>query len=308
MYAIPVLFILYLTSSLIREGRIRYYLNQVLERSQIQAASNNLVKLASNATDLNGDSSLEAPLVGISHQAEKDTIQDQNKSEIERVENANTSVFSLLKLWILGLSCNSPKWNGLSLLLHTMLVVFAADFAISPFLFPSVRSGIFIGRAGSIGPNEVKLHIRYPNPLPTFDGFEEMQQSLREGSEELEVDQILGLRDGSIISEEPLRVIYKERNVGTSLDGKRAASNSRWERGPLLRLSEGTDWNAVAKLENLFPSTEYEWRLSFVHNNSFARFPEKPLRFTTWPDPRDGASKLEFDEDGSDSPMDNPNL
>lgn len=82
----------------------------------------------------------------------------------------------------------------------------------------------------------------------------------------------------------------------------------RWEKGPLLRLTNETDWNVVVRLENLFPSTEYEWRLAFIHNNTFAPHPSQSLKFTTWPDPREGGSRLDFDEDGVGSPLDDPNL
>lgn len=71
-----------------------------------------------------------------------------------------------------------------------------------------------------------------------------------------------------------------------SIDGRPRATQRRWERGPLLRLTAESDWTASGTIDNLWPATQYEWRLAFVHNSTFAPEPVRARRFLTWPDPR----------------------
>ena len=122
------------------------------------------------------------------------------------------------------------------------------------------------------------------------------------------------LQDASQL-EAPVRVVWRsapesEASPVDALRSGTALRNARrWERGPLLHLTEDTDWTATATLKDLWPATRYEWRLAFVHNNTFAPLPERPVSFVTWPDPRLSAylkTKAQ-DKHEDPAPLDNPN-
>lgn len=161
--------------------------------------------------------------------------------------------------------------------------------------------------------------------------------------EEEATDGSLGgfLHDGNEVfrNPEPLRVVYREViDVGApsrsrrrspssasddeaalpgspaSIDGRPRAAQRRWERGPLLHITAKSDWTASGTIENLWPATQYEWRLAFVHNSTFAPEPVRARRFLTWPDPRLAAeAKTRGEEaegkafDFDSIPQDDPN-
>ncbi|WFD26815.1 alkaline phosphatase [Malassezia nana] len=183
-----------------------------------------------------------------------------------------------LRAMLLGHSTPSRRFNLLQLVLHTLLLLFVLDLYYGPHMFPSHReASLRFARMGAISPNAATIHVRYPTPLPPLSGLWES------GIEGQDV-----LTDASEINEAPVRVVW--RRVVASQDAAPAVAAvrdaRRWERGPRLRLTNETDWTATATLENLWPATQYEWRLAFVHNNTFAPLPERPISFVTWPDPR----------------------
>ncbi|WFD41876.1 alkaline phosphatase [Malassezia psittaci] len=205
---------------------------------------------------------------------------------------------------VTGQSTKNHRVNAAMLGIHTLLLLLFLDSYFSPYMFPSYREAhLRFARMGALGPTSAKLHVRYPHALPALDGLWE---------NDIEGDV---LQDAGKI-EEPVRVVWRTvpemesssadpaRAIGSVLRGAR-----RWERGPVLHLSEDNDWTATATLEDLWPATKYEWRLAFVHNNTFAPLPERPISFVTWPDPRLSAylkttPKL---DDTNDVPLDDPN-
>ena len=74
-----------------------------------------------------------------------------------------------------------------------------------------------------------------------------------------------------------LRVVYRETAPAAAVD-------ARWERGPVLQLSPESDWSDVATLADLWPSTEYEWTVTWVANHT-RPYNERVQRFVTFPDP-----------------------
>ncbi|EPQ25985.1 uncharacterized protein PFL1_06440 [Pseudozyma flocculosa PF-1] len=230
----------------------------------------------------------------------------------------------ILKALVFGVSTRSPRLNFYILLAHTIALAMFLDSFFSPYLFPSHWDyNLSFARVGAISPTSAKVHVRYPHPLPPFDGLQE------DMSDELGFSGIL--RDGLQASPEPVRVIWRrlpelgerqflQDGAAAGLE-KETGLSRRWERGPLLRLTEETDWTTTAVLDNLWPSTRYEWRLAFVHNNTFTPVPERAQQFTTWPDPRlsqylqtrNAAVARDSDEMGIEmpnedsSPVDDPN-
>ena len=176
-----------------------------------------------------------------------------------------------------GVSTHSWRLNVAQLGFHTLIALLFLDFYYAPHAFPSYYEyNLRFARIGALSPTTASLHVRYPHPLPPLDG-------LWESDNESGV-----LHDAALYAETPVRVVWRrvdERNARIPA-GAAVRDSRRWERGPLLRLAEDTDWTATALLENLWPATQYEWRLAFVHNNTFAPLPERPVPFVTWPDPK----------------------
>ncbi|GBE82560.1 hypothetical protein SCP_0409440 [Sparassis crispa] len=57
-----------------------------------------------------------------------------------------------------------------------------------------------------------------------------------------------------------------------------------WRDGPLVNLTSDFDWIDTIKLDGLYPSTNYEYRLE-DENNTVLPYPATPIRFHTFPDP-----------------------
>ncbi|KAF8526853.1 PhoD-like phosphatase-domain-containing protein [Hysterangium stoloniferum] len=58
-----------------------------------------------------------------------------------------------------------------------------------------------------------------------------------------------------------------------------------WKEGPLISLHNETDWVGVGKIGGLWPSTDYEYLLAY-ENATHLPYPESPIAFRTFPDPR----------------------
>ncbi|WFD30297.1 alkaline phosphatase [Malassezia sp. CBS 17886] len=207
-----------------------------------------------------------------------------------------------------GASTKNRRFNLVQLGVQTLLLLFFLDSYYSPYLFPSHREEhLRFARIGALSPTEATLHVRYPHPLPLLDGLWES-----------DIDGVDSLQDAAALSDTPVRVVW--RRLAEHDDALRAPASGaavrdqrRWERGPLLRLAETSDWTATAKLQDLWPATRYEWRLAFVHNNTFAPLPDRAVQFITWPDPRlsaylksRGRAALNASEDAA-VPYDDPN-
>jgi alkaline phosphatase D len=58
--------------------------------------------------------------------------------------------------------------------------------------------------------------------------------------------------------------------------------------GPVLDIEEEKDWTASGKISGLWPSAEYVYRLAYL-NSTLLPYPETPISFKTFPDPRSSA-------------------
>ncbi|KAF8921574.1 PhoD-like phosphatase-domain-containing protein [Mucidula mucida] len=66
-----------------------------------------------------------------------------------------------------------------------------------------------------------------------------------------------------------------------------------WKHGPELTVKENNDWVDVATLKGLWPNTYYEYSLAAA-NGTLLSYPEKPIKFHTFPDPRLPGNKFSF--------------
>lgn len=179
---------------------------------------------------------------------------------------------------MLGTSTRHRAVNVVHLVMNALLLLLVWDLYFSPHMFPSHRAATLqFARMGHIGQSLAIVHVRYPTPLPPLTGLWDIG-----------IDESGSLTDAEVINAAPLRVVWRRVMEADSDNAALSAIRDprRWERGPLLYLNESADWTATATLSSLMPATMYEWRLAFVHNNTFAPMPARPHRFTTWPDPR----------------------
>ncbi|KAL9939251.1 hypothetical protein V8E36_002064 [Tilletia maclaganii] len=322
---IPTLYAIYVLSWLWHDIRFRARLRSVAKATQAAAGASDLQDLAErvdvkhesgNGTDIHreaidqGAGLLSAP-VATKAVAVENIAKTPTAADLAYQSASWPSFGGILSNLIFGVSTRSRRWNFWSLLAHTVLFALFVDSFISPFLFPSYYEyNLHFARVGALGPTDAKIHVRYPHPLPIMDGLQE---------DIVDEAGMAALRDSSILNPEPLRIVWREAsdapeyakaNAG-GLGYAMPSEVKRWERGPLLRLTDSSDWVAIGHLQNLWPATRYEWRLMFAHNSTFTPYPATSRFFTTFPDPRLASSSLVRDK-GDDAienknPVDDPN-
>lgn len=324
--ALPIAYGVYVFTWLIKDVGVR----RTIRNWENAQASSDLTELA-KGVEINGEKI--GSQVGNSHKAEK----RKSKSAVTstNVTPPAAGFFGKVFALVTGLSVPSRSVNLFNLTLHTVVVALFLDSFASPYIFPShYEHNLIFHRVADIGPTHAKVQVRWPEPIPLFEGLEEAT----EGSGIL--------RDGMQRVEKPFRLVYRE--INTPIDGSLSAGRTanRWERGPLIRLSPEDDWVSTVSIANLWPSTEYEYRLAWAHNNTFVS-PHRLLEFEgvshgsedlvlggsekllagsninfvggrlrTWPDPRAGKGLGGLavapngdveDEEGLKIPVDDPN-
>ncbi|MCO5590212.1 hypothetical protein L7F22_044181 [Adiantum nelumboides] len=305
----------------IRQLSISKQVFNLIDQANILPAKADLKSLADRVEVENQSTGL------VKSNGNKDPVEhkvDQNGTEVETEKEAliqSLSVWELTKVIFLGRSTRSSTINLLSLGFHTLLFLFFLDAAWTPYIFPSHHEhNLHFAHVGALGPKTATIHVRYPFPLGQRDDY--LNGGLIEQIDESGTFDS-ALRDAQSLFDnpEPLRVVYREvRNIilesnsaANSIDGRIRTQAKRWERGPLLKLGAESDWTGSAKIEGLWPATEYEWRLAFAHNSTFTSVPSHPRKFITWPDPRLSDDKHTLsvlhaarNEDDS-APFDDPN-
>lgn len=333
---VPLFYTLYSLTWTFRQGTVQSAVSDWMSNAQLSSARHDLKKLGAS--------------VGVDESQENKIIDKYSKNPIESKsislrsneqprEISNLSAWEMIKTILFGHSTRSQFANRILFGIHTLFFLWFLDSLWSPYLFPShLEHHLEFARAGSIGPKSATIHVRYPYPLG-HPGEAEGDTGINWNVliEEDSAGGSLGglLRSGRDIfsNPEPVRIVYREiygtgfssSSAGAgaaedeaslagspgSIDGRPRSSPKRWERGPLLRLTEAEDWTASAKLESLWPATEYEWRLAFVHNSTFTPMPSRSRRFVTWPDPRLSAQKgtvgVNFRRGKESAPLDAPN-
>lgn len=82
---------------------------------------------------------------------------------------------------------------------------------------------------------------------------------------------------------------------------REVSNRTYWQQGPTANLSQDSDWIATVKIQNLLPETRYECKpriyledVSLIgiidilvdSNQTILPYPPRPIRFSTFPDPR----------------------
>ena len=335
-HAVPTLYIVYLITWLFTQARTQSLIVDWMTKAQLSSAKHNLRTLGAGVE-------VDSKQGQVAHRAAKHPIENEADGQADGMAGRvmpGLSVWEKAKMIVLGHSTQSAAANRASLAAHTLVFLFFLDSLWSPYLFPShLEHNLHFARLGALAPKTATVHVRYPFPLGQP---QEMLAEEGDGgatwSALIEEDTAGGslgglLRSGKDIyaNPEPVRVVYREvygsgltsisaglavaEEVGSpgSIDGRPRSSPRRWERGPLLRLTAAQDWTASAKIDGLWPATEYEWRLAFVHNSTFTTMPSRPRRFVTWPDPRLSTQKgtvgvsIAESETAATPPLDDPN-
>ncbi|CBQ68470.1 conserved hypothetical protein [Sporisorium reilianum SRZ2] len=223
------------------------------------------------------------------------------------------SPLDMLKALLFGTSTRSSRLNFYVLLAHTLAFALFLDSFLSPYLFPSHWDyNLAFARTGAVGPTYAKVHVRYPPPelahAPNASAV--LPSPLASSFDSLAADQ-----NQPQHTPQPIELLVKYRRALnlTSEDDDAFRKTSRayakpylanheslWLNGPLITLRAENDWTATALIDELWPSTTYEWGLSqfqpeHVDYSDEVRIIEKFVAnddisrrnfFTTWPDPR----------------------
>lgn len=154
---------------------------------------------------------------------------------------------------ILGITTDSLGFNRFILFVNVLLTAFCMDSSFRTHFFNGEEDLAFV-RVGAVGENWAKIHAR----IPPRDQI----------SSDLLVDPDV-IPVGAIVIYRPMKPV------------------GDWIVGPKLFTSNESDWNSVVKIDDLWPGTSYEYRLTSLTspNTHHDRFPAVG-RFRTVPDPR----------------------
>ncbi|ETW85567.1 hypothetical protein HETIRDRAFT_432282 [Heterobasidion irregulare TC 32-1] len=171
---------------------------------------------------------------------------------------------SLDTFWDVLFSFPSSKRSKLlNFAVNTTILFAVAEFALHPIF--DTASHVAFTRVGAIYPDAAKLFVRYPRPDHATDGSEESPHSVR--------------------------ILWRR----ASDTGERSAAPDVWTDGPIISLTSAHDWANTTKLNDLWPSTEYEYILVDVNKGLIPAISAKPIRFRTFPDSRlPGGSRFRF--------------
>lgn len=298
-----VLYGVYLITWTSRQRKVRTALTHAIETLQLMAAKDDLQDLGEQAAAASvSDKGIEASKSTQSGGIESKIVENRSVNGTRSIHQAtdaqslsSVSPGALLKALMFGQSTRSTTLNRIIFAGHTIIFLFFLDSIWSPLLYPShYEHTLQFARVGALSPKSATVHVRYPYPLGHEEDY--YDALLEEDSDVGSVGGALKDMQALLASPQPIRIVYREvystaiasaiQNGGESVDSRPRTNRKRWERGPLLTLTADSDWTAAAKIENLWPATEYEWRLAFAHNSTFTPIPSRARKFTTWPDPR----------------------
>ncbi|KDQ12330.1 hypothetical protein BOTBODRAFT_34617 [Botryobasidium botryosum FD-172 SS1] len=173
------------------------------------------------------------------------------KDEIAKVDVKpavvpSTDSFSPLNATLFDLPHPAFGIRLLGFAINLVFFLAAVDFVFKPLFIP--HNDVIFTRIGAVDPDGVKVLIRYPGV---------------EGSE--------------------VKIMWKETATATGIEHTLGLSG--WKDGPTVALEADNDWVAVGRISGLWPSTSYKYRLAYP-NSTFLPYPESPIRFKTFPDPR----------------------
>ncbi|GAA5929516.1 alkaline phosphatase D family protein [Sporobolomyces koalae] len=157
--------------------------------------------------------------------------------------------------------------NYTSIAINTLLFAFAMDAIWTP-IFGMDEASLAFARVGAVSHNEVKLVARIP-----------AQTSLvPQQPDSFAYNTSLSVSEG---------LLPEDDFSGAKLAYRPTKPLGKWIAGPDFVTSEANDWVATIKLEGLWASTEYEYRLLRPSSLQVAHHPAFPnvQTFTTFPDP-----------------------
>ncbi|EKM55819.1 uncharacterized protein PHACADRAFT_256707 [Phanerochaete carnosa HHB-10118-sp] len=132
-------------------------------------------------------------------------------------------------------------------LVNLMINTLLFLFALDFVLYPVIDDAkdTVFTRVGAVYPDSAKLVVRYPLDAPNA-------------------------------TENQVRILWRQAST---------AEESTWNAGPVLNLTAQDDWVDIARLDGLWPSTNYQYILADAEATPLP-YPAEPIAFHTFPDPR----------------------
>jgi len=158
---------------------------------------------------------------------------------------------------ITGAISQSRVFNRFSLFLNFLMIFACLDMQFSPLFFNQEKDISFV-RVGGVGDTWVNIVARIP-PAQVSNNL---------------VD--------------PLTMTSSMEQVsGAKLIYRLTQPLGPWQQGPEFTCTNETDFMSTVHLTDLYPSTQYEYRLALPGPSSLSFHPsfEKAQRFNTWSDP-----------------------
>ncbi|CAH7682443.1 PhoD-like phosphatase-domain-containing protein [Phakopsora pachyrhizi] len=188
-------------------------------------------------------------------------LKNQKGSRLVQVKIQKSSKLDPLKA-LLGFITNSKLLNSLNFSINLIISLLCLDATFRTLIFYG-QEDLSFSRIGAVGESWAKIHVRIPQNTPNS-----LSHNL---NHHLSNQQVEGSHP---VGPAGARVIFRPlQPIGN------------WITGPELVTSNSTDWNTVAKLENLWPGTTYEYRLTKL-NSTNVHHPLFPTvgHFKTAPD------------------------
>ncbi|KAF8334191.1 PhoD-like phosphatase-domain-containing protein [Cantharellus anzutake] len=148
----------------------------------------------------------------------------------------------------------APWAKAIGFLINLACIAMVADFVARPFY--ETHEDLVFTRVGAVYHDAAKIVVRYPRPS------------------------------------EGLRIVWKQMD-GTGMLAYSDSDESGWVDGPSLDLKAEDDWVGVTRLDSLWASTRYQYRLATL-NSTLLPYPATPIIFRTFPDPRLPGSHFKF--------------
>jgi alkaline phosphatase D len=123
-------------------------------------------------------------------------------------------------------------------------------------------------RVGAVYPDAAKVVIRYPPVKPS---------KLTQVSGNITAAEVVESIDDRL---NEVRIQWRQFPTTPA-----SVQTENWKDGPIVSLTAENDWVSTVRLSGLYPSTIYEYRLTYL-NKTVLPYPSVPIAFRTFPDPR----------------------
>ncbi|MBW0491633.1 hypothetical protein O181_031348 [Austropuccinia psidii MF-1] len=144
---------------------------------------------------------------------------------IKKLDQKSTSPskFTRFLKFLIGFITDSIILNRLNFLINLILILFCLDYTFRTLLFNG-EENLSFSRVGAVGETWAKIHVRIPNP--------------------------------------DLDEINRNKKIGAKLIYRPMEPVGEWISSLDLITSNLSDWTTTAKIEQLWPNTLYEYRLT----------------------------------------------